>query len=152
MQYRQLGRSGLRVSSLSLGTMTFGGRGDFAKVGSTDTAVARRQVDECLDARGVEAAIEAAHLVKARYAEEPFSVTLDAPGVEVVNQADTPLKNFIPEIAAGDADKAFAFRRAFKELETRIKLFTQLPIASLDQPTLREKLRAIGQQPTKTEG
>jgi aryl-alcohol dehydrogenase-like predicted oxidoreductase len=30
--------------------MTFGGRGDFAKVGSTDTAVARRQVDECLDA------------------------------------------------------------------------------------------------------
>jgi aryl-alcohol dehydrogenase-like predicted oxidoreductase len=50
MEYRQLGRSGLRVSCLSLGTMTFGGRGDFAKVGSTDTAVARRQVDECLDA------------------------------------------------------------------------------------------------------
>ncbi|HVX99844.1 MAG TPA: xanthine dehydrogenase family protein molybdopterin-binding subunit [Pseudorhodoplanes sp.] len=56
----------------------------------------------------LEQAIEAAHLVKASYAEEPFSVTLDAPGVEVVNQADTPLKNFIPEIAAGDADKAFA--------------------------------------------
>jgi xanthine dehydrogenase YagR molybdenum-binding subunit len=56
----------------------------------------------------LEAAIEAAHLVKASYAEEPFSVTLNAPGVEVVNQADTPLKNFIPEIAAGDADKAFA--------------------------------------------
>jgi xanthine dehydrogenase YagR molybdenum-binding subunit len=55
----------------------------------------------------LEAAIEAAHLVKASYAEEPFSVTLDAPGVEVVNQANTPLKNFIPEIAAGDAEKAF---------------------------------------------
>ena len=40
--------------------------------------------------------------------QEPFSVTLDAPGAEIVNQADTPLKNFFPEIVAGDADKAFA--------------------------------------------
>jgi arsenate reductase len=46
-----------------------------------------------------------------------------------------------------DADKAFAFRKALKELETRIKLLTALPIGSLDQMTLREKLRAIGQQP-----
>jgi aryl-alcohol dehydrogenase-like predicted oxidoreductase len=50
MEYRQLGRSGLRVSCLSLGTMTFGGRGDFAKVGSTGAADASRQVDECLEA------------------------------------------------------------------------------------------------------
>jgi arsenate reductase len=60
----------------------------------------------------------------------------------------------IPDPAAvegSDADKAFAFRKAFKELETRIKLFTQLPIASLDQMALREKLRAIGQQPTAPE-
>jgi aryl-alcohol dehydrogenase-like predicted oxidoreductase len=50
MEYRQLGRSGLRVSVLSLGTMTFGGRGDFAKTGSTDVAGARRQLDMALDA------------------------------------------------------------------------------------------------------
>jgi arsenate reductase (thioredoxin) len=50
-----------------------------------------------------------------------------------------------------DADKASAFREALKELETRIKLLVQLRIASLDQMTLREKLRAIGQQPTTTE-
>ena len=56
----------------------------------------------------VEAAVEAAHLVKARYVEEPISLTLDAMGTESVNQADTPLKNFIPEIVAGDADQAFA--------------------------------------------
>src|SRR5919109_4703648 len=36
MEYRQLGRSGLRVSALTLGTMTFGGKGSFAAVGSTD--------------------------------------------------------------------------------------------------------------------
>ena len=50
MDYRQLGRSGLRISALTLGTMTFGGRGNFAKVGSTDVTDARRQVDLCLDA------------------------------------------------------------------------------------------------------
>ena len=50
MDYRQLGSSGLRVSALTLGTMTFGGQGNFAKVGSTDVATARRQVDMCVDA------------------------------------------------------------------------------------------------------
>ncbi len=50
MDYRQLGRSGLRVSCLSLGTMTFGGRGEFGKVGATGAAEARRQVDQCLEA------------------------------------------------------------------------------------------------------
>ena len=54
-------------------------------------------------------------------------------------------------VEGSDADKAFAFRKAFKELETRIKLFTELPIASLQPTTLRERLRAIGQQPTTTE-
>ena len=50
MEYRQLGRSGLRVSALTLGTMTFGGRGGFRAVGATDAGGARRQVDMCLDA------------------------------------------------------------------------------------------------------
>jgi aryl-alcohol dehydrogenase-like predicted oxidoreductase len=50
MEYRQLGRSGLRVSALSLGTMTFGGRGPFADVGTTDVQEATRQVDMCLEA------------------------------------------------------------------------------------------------------
>ncbi len=50
MEYRQLGRSGLRVSVLTLGTMTFGGRGRFDKVGATDVDGARRQIDICLEA------------------------------------------------------------------------------------------------------
>jgi len=41
-------------------------------------------------------------------------------------------------------------RKAFKELETRIKLLIELPIASLDQLTLNEKLRAIGREPSRT--
>jgi aryl-alcohol dehydrogenase-like predicted oxidoreductase len=50
MEYRQLGRSGLRISTLTLGTMTFGGRGGFRAVGSTDVEGARRQVDMCVEA------------------------------------------------------------------------------------------------------
>ena len=50
MEYRRLGRSGLFVSALTLGSMTFGGRGAFSRVGSTDVTGARRQVDMCLDA------------------------------------------------------------------------------------------------------
>jgi aryl-alcohol dehydrogenase-like predicted oxidoreductase len=50
MKYRQLGRSGLRISELTLGTMTFGGRGPFANVGATELEGARRQIDMALDA------------------------------------------------------------------------------------------------------
>ena len=50
MRYRQLGGSGLRVSALTMGTMTFGGTGGFASVGSTGLEEARRQVDRCLEA------------------------------------------------------------------------------------------------------
>jgi aryl-alcohol dehydrogenase-like predicted oxidoreductase len=50
MEYRQLGRSGLRISTLTLGTMTFGGRGGFSAVGSTGIEGARRQIDMALDA------------------------------------------------------------------------------------------------------
>jgi aryl-alcohol dehydrogenase-like predicted oxidoreductase len=50
MEYRQLGRSGLRVSTLTMGTMTFGGQGNFASVGDTDVEGARRQVHMALDA------------------------------------------------------------------------------------------------------
>jgi hypothetical protein len=47
-------------------------------------------------------------------------------------------------IEGTDAEKSLAFRKALKELESRIKLFTSLPIDSLDGMTLQAKLRAIG--------
>jgi aryl-alcohol dehydrogenase-like predicted oxidoreductase len=51
MEYRQLGRSGLKVPVLSFGTGTFGGVGAmFSKWGTTDVAEATRLVDVCLDA------------------------------------------------------------------------------------------------------
>jgi aryl-alcohol dehydrogenase-like predicted oxidoreductase len=52
MEYRLLGRSGLKVSALTLGTMTFGGESFFAKTGNTDVAAARRIIDLYRDAGG----------------------------------------------------------------------------------------------------
>jgi aryl-alcohol dehydrogenase-like predicted oxidoreductase len=46
MDYRLLGRSGLKVSALSIGTVTFGNDGLW---GNTDLKDAQRQIDLCLD-------------------------------------------------------------------------------------------------------
>jgi aryl-alcohol dehydrogenase-like predicted oxidoreductase len=51
MEYRQLGRSGLKVPVLSFGTGTFGGGTEFFKAwGDTDARGAARLVDICLEA------------------------------------------------------------------------------------------------------
>jgi aryl-alcohol dehydrogenase-like predicted oxidoreductase len=75
MDYRQLGRSGLKVSVLSMGTMTFGGRGVFGNVGTTGVDGARRQVDQCLEA-GVNL-IDTADVYSAGLSEEIVGEVLD---------------------------------------------------------------------------
>lgn len=51
MEFRQLGKCGLRVPVLSFGTATFGGGSEFYRAwGSTDVAEAKRLVDICLEA------------------------------------------------------------------------------------------------------
>ena len=51
MEYRYLGRSGLKVSTLTMGTMTFGGAGGFAAAGKPAISARRAgQIDLCIDA------------------------------------------------------------------------------------------------------
>ena len=51
MEFRQLGKSGLKVPVLCFGTATFGGGNEFFKAwGASDVAEATRLVDLCLDA------------------------------------------------------------------------------------------------------
>ena len=50
MEYRQLGRSGLMVPALSLGTGTFGGSNEFfRKWGDIDVKEVTELVDICLE-------------------------------------------------------------------------------------------------------
>jgi aryl-alcohol dehydrogenase-like predicted oxidoreductase len=49
MQYNKFGKTGIFVSNLCLGTMTFGGRGFWEVIGQQDQETATRLVDRCLD-------------------------------------------------------------------------------------------------------
>ena len=49
MEYRRLGNSGLMVSVLTMGTMTFGGKGNFAKIGNLQLNEVRRLIDIVAD-------------------------------------------------------------------------------------------------------
>jgi arsenate reductase len=56
----------------------------------------------------------------------------------------------LPDPAAvdgSDTEKWLAFRETFQALDNRIKIFTSLPIASLDRIKLQERLDAIGKAP-----
>ena len=58
----------------------------------------------------------------------------------------------VPDPAAvegTDVDKWVAFRTAFKLLDTRIKIFTSLPLASLDRIKLQARLDSIGKTSTQ---
>ena len=78
MEYRQLGRSGLQVSTLTLGTMTFGGAGQFQKIGATDAAGAARQLDLCIEA-GVNF-VDTANMYSRGLAEEILGEALEGAG------------------------------------------------------------------------
>jgi arsenate reductase len=50
-------------------------------------------------------------------------------------------------VVGSDEEKCRAFHRALRELDARIKLFTSLPLESLDSLAVRRRLDAIGQAP-----
>ena len=49
-----------------------------------------------------------------------------------------------------EAEKSLAFRKAFQELENRIKVFVSLPIRSLERIKLQERVNDIGRMPRHT--
>ncbi len=68
MDYRVLGNSGLKVSELTLGTMTFGGTGFMDKLGNTDVDEARHLLDMSID-KGVNI-FDTANMYSAGLSEE----------------------------------------------------------------------------------
>jgi aryl-alcohol dehydrogenase-like predicted oxidoreductase len=76
LEYRLLGRSGLKVSTFSFGAMTFGGSGMFSNIGDTQAADAKRQIDICLNA-GVNL-FDTANVYSKGESEEILAVALGA--------------------------------------------------------------------------
>ena len=60
----------------------------------------------------------------------------------------------VPDPAAvegPEGEKWAAFRQAFRLLENRIRIFTSLPIATLDRTKLKERVDAIGKSVPETD-
>jgi aryl-alcohol dehydrogenase-like predicted oxidoreductase len=92
MEYRQLGNSGLKISKLTLGTMTFGGQGGFARIGAVSLAEARRLIDLVVEA-GVNL-IDTADIYSAGLAEEIIGEALGGkrpPGLLIASKARFPM-------------------------------------------------------------
>lgn len=54
-------------------------------------------------------------------------------------------------VQGSETEKWLAFRKTFRELESRIKVFTSLPIRSLDKARLQARLNEIGQMAANEE-
>ncbi|MFN0114051.1 MAG: aldo/keto reductase [Paracoccaceae bacterium] len=92
MEYRQLGRSGLKVSTITMGTMTFGGVGWAKMTGDLGVSDARRLVDICLDA-GVNM-VDTADAYSAGVCEEILGEIIGGPrkkGVLIATKARFPM-------------------------------------------------------------
>jgi len=91
MEYRLLGRSGLKVSALTMGTMTFGGKGNFAKIGNLALADVRRLIDMVADA-GVNL-IDTANVYSAGQSEELIGEAMPhrKPGMLIATKARYPM-------------------------------------------------------------
>jgi aryl-alcohol dehydrogenase-like predicted oxidoreductase len=75
MEYRTLGRSGLKVSAIAMGTFTFGGVGPFGRVGNQGVPEARALVDLCID-HGVNV-FDCANMYSGGVAEEILGEVLE---------------------------------------------------------------------------
>jgi aryl-alcohol dehydrogenase-like predicted oxidoreductase len=115
MEYRQLGRSGLKISVLTLGTMAMGGKGNFAKVGNVGLAEARRQIDLCLDA-GVNL-IDTANIYSTGASEEIVGEALGGKrknGVLLATKARFPM-------GSGPNDRGLSRYHLMRECEASLR-------------------------------
>ena len=118
MEYRTLGRSGLKVSVLTLGTMTFGGSGPFAKVGATDLSGARRQIDLCVEA-GVNI-IDTADIYSTGLSEEIVGEAIPSRRDELIvaTQARFPMSKKINDAGSSRHHLIRACEASLKRLRT----------------------------------
>ncbi len=115
MEYRLLGKSGLKVSAITLGTMTFGGVGKFSKVGSAGVKEAASIIDYAID-RGVNL-VDTANIYSSGTSEEIIGEVFNGkrPGnVLIASKARMP-------IGTGVNDEGFSRHHLVQECEKSLK-------------------------------
>lgn len=114
MEYRTLGRSGLRVSALTMGTFTFGGKGPFGMVGVQGVPEARRLVDLCLDA-GVNL-FDTANMYSSGLSEEILGEVLQGRGPEALITSKVRMP-----VGRGPNDEGVSRHHLIRECENSLR-------------------------------
>lgn len=115
MEYRQLGNSGLMVSAMSLGTMTFGGKNKFAEVGTVGVKEAREIIGIALD-KGVNL-IDTANIYSEGVSEEIIGQVLEG---HRPNDVLISTKARMP-VADGVNNEGFSRLHIIRECEKSLK-------------------------------
>lgn len=114
MEYRTLGRSGLKVSVITMGTFTFGGKGPFGMVGQQGVPEARRLVDLCID-NGVNL-FDTANMYSTGLSEEILGEVLDGRREQVLITSKARMR-----IGDGPNDEGVSRHHLIRECERSLK-------------------------------
>jgi aryl-alcohol dehydrogenase-like predicted oxidoreductase len=114
MEYRTLGRSGLKVSVITMGTFTFGGVGPFARVGAQGVPEARRLVDQALD-HGVNI-FDTANMYSGGVSEEILGEVLEGRRGEVLVTSKARMR-----VGPGPNDEGTSRHHLIRECERSLK-------------------------------
>ncbi|HPH47442.1 MAG TPA: aldo/keto reductase, partial [Chryseolinea sp.] len=117
MKYNLLGNTGLKVSELCLGTMTFGGKGFFKVIGSQGQEMADQLVKQSIDA-GINF-IDTANVYSEGWSEEITGQALHNLGV---NRYDIILATKVRgTMGAGPNDKGLTRKHIIHQTEESLK-------------------------------
>ncbi len=156
MEYRLLGRSGLKVSTITMGTMTFGGVGWAKTVGDLGVKEAKKLVDMCVDA-GVNL-LDTADVYSQGASEEILGEIIGGPrknGVLIATKARFPMGPGVNDVGSSRQHLIQACEASLKRMKTDIIDLYQLhewdgqtpleeTMEALDTLVRQGKVRYIG--------
>ncbi|MGV1756290.1 aldo/keto reductase [Rhizobium sp. A22-96] len=156
MEYRLLGRSGLKVSTITMGTMTFGGVGWAKTVGDLGVKDAKKLLDMCVDA-GVNL-LDTADVYSQGASEEILGEIIGGPrknGVLIATKARFPMGPGVNDAGSSRQHLIQACEASLKRLKTDVIDLYQLhewdgqtpleeTMEALDTLVRQGKVRYIG--------
>jgi aryl-alcohol dehydrogenase-like predicted oxidoreductase len=114
MNYRTLGKSGLKVSAMSMGTFSFGGEGPFAAIAQQGVNEAGRLIDCCLD-HGVNL-IDTANMYSTGLSEEIVGEVLSSRSPDILVSSKARMR-----IGDGPNDEGASRWHLIRECERSLK-------------------------------